>query len=121
MKTRITDRRIFDYAEEKYNAAPEFLWKRTPDAAVLRHKDNRKWFALLMTVDPSKLGIDGERNVRIINVKCDPMMTGSLLMKDGYYPAYHMNKNTWISIILDGTVPEEEVFAAIDLSYSITV
>ena len=121
MKTSIPDQRIFAHAMESYGASPEYLWERTPDAAVLRRKDNRKWFALLMTVEASKLRIDSDIKVRIINVKCSPQMTGSLLMKEGYYPAYHMNKNSWISILLDGTVPEDEVIAAVDASYSMTV
>lgn len=117
---RITDRRLFDHVMEYYGAEPEYLWTRTPDAAVFRRSDNKKWFALIMTVQACKLGMDSDRRVRILNVKCDPLMSGSLIKKEGYYPGYHMNKQSWISILLDGTVPEEEVISAIDMSYSLT-
>ncbi|MBO4877143.1 MAG: MmcQ/YjbR family DNA-binding protein [Ruminococcus sp.] len=116
----MTDRQLFDHVKEHYGAEPEYLWKRTPDAAVLRRSDNNKWFALIMTVQASKLGIGSDRRVRILNVKCDPLMGGSLIKKEGYFPGYHMNKQAWISILLDGTVPEEEVISAIDISYTLT-
>ena len=47
-------------------------------------------------------------------------MVGALVQKDGFFRAYHMNKEKWISIVLDGTVPNEEIFALIDLSFELT-
>ena len=41
-------------------------------------------------------------------------------MKEGFYPAYHMNKDKWISILMDGTVPAKEIMELIELSYSLT-
>ncbi len=50
---------IFDYVKENYNVEPEYLWDDTPDAAILRHPNNRKWFALIMHV----------KNEEYLNVK----------------------------------------------------
>lgn len=36
-------------------------------------------------------------------------------------PAYHMNKRHWISIILDGSMSEEQVFQLIAESYALTL
>ena len=44
-----------------------------------------------------KIGLTGEGEVDILNVKCDPILSGSLRMQPGFFPAYHMNKEKWIS------------------------
>ena len=111
---------VFDYAKENYGTEPEYLWEKTPDSAVLRHSSNNKWYAAVLDVQKNKLGLEGNEVVDILDVKCDPMMIGSLTQKDGYFKAYHMNKEKWITVILDGTVPNEEIFALIDLSYELT-
>jgi len=42
---------VFKHIKEKYNVNPEYLWETTPDAAVFRHSQNRKWFALVINVN----------------------------------------------------------------------
>lgn len=111
---------VFHYAAEQYGTLPEYPWARLPDHAVLRRQNNRKWFALLMPVGRDKLGLPGDGMVDVLNVKCDPLLTGALRREPGILPAYHMNKDKWISVLLDGTVPQEEIFRLIDLSYQLT-
>ena len=113
-------RTVFDYAKETYGTEPEYLWEKFPESAVLRHDSNKKWYAAVLDVRRSKLGLEGDDVVDILDVKCEPMLIGSLVEKDGYFKAYHMNKEKWITVILDGTVPEEEIFGLIDLSYELT-
>lgn len=110
---------IFQYVEDAYGTEPEYLWADAPGFAVLRNTD-RKWYGIVMDVPRNKLGLDGEETVDILNVKCGKLLPGSLRMKPGYLPAYHMNKEQWISILLDGSVPGEEIRALIDLSYDLT-
>ena len=93
----------------------------SPGAAVIRHKENTKWYALIMDVKRDSLGLEGDEVVDIINVKCDKLMIGSILQNDGYFPAYHMNKENWITIILDGSVPIEEICGLIDISYGMAL
>lgn len=57
----------------------------------------------------------------VVNVKCDPALVGSLRNKAGYFPAYHMNKENWISILLDGSVPMDEIQELVALSYHFTL
>ena len=45
----------------------------------------------------------------------------NLLKQDGFYPAYHMNKKNWITVILDNTISDEKIMNLIDKSYSYTV
>ena len=116
----ITRQDIFLYADEQYGTKPEYLWESYPDAAVLRHGENPKWYGLVMTVARNRLGLPGEGSVELLTVKCDPLLIGSLLQTEGYLPAYHMNKDRWISIRLDGSVSREDAFHLLDLSFDLT-
>lgn len=73
-----------------------------------------------MEVGREKLGLAGDGPIEIINLKCDPGLVGSLRGKPGFHPAYHMNKEKWITVRLDGSVPEEEIKKLVDLSYQLT-
>lgn len=70
-----------------YGVEPDFPWARFPNHMVFRHEQNRKWFALLMSIPGSKLGIPGDQTVDILNLKCDPLLTRSLRREPGFYPA----------------------------------
>lgn len=109
---------VFEWIKRKYGTDPDYPWKDSN--AVLRHRENKKWFALIMEVGRDKLGLPGEGTVDVMNVKCDPMLIGSLRTQPGFLPAYHMNKDQWISILLDGTAPEEEIKSLIAMSYELT-
>lgn len=111
---------ILQYAAEQYGTEPEYPWESTPDAAVLRHTGNSKWYGLLMRIPAKRLGIASDTEADILNVKCDPLETGSLQQKPGIFPAYHMNKTHWITILLDGTVPTAEIFQFLDESFYLT-
>lgn len=111
---------ILEYVNKTYKVQPDYPWMKFPDHAVLRHVDTAKWFALIINIPKNKLGLEGKESVDIINVKCDPILIGGLRMKEGYLPAYHMNKESWITILLDGSVPLDEVCGLIDLSYKLT-
>ncbi len=110
---------LFDYVRSAYGVSPEYLWEGFPDIAVLRRSDNRKWFAVIMTVPRSKLHLEGDEPTDIVNVRApDPVVTDLLADQKGYCRAYHMNKRLWLSVLLDGTVPFEEICACVDASYN---
>lgn len=111
---------IFEYAKKNFSSLPEYLWSSDPDAAVLRHTDNNKWYALIMRIAKSKLGEESDEKVDILNIKCDPLLIGSLIHNEGYFPAYHMNKQHWISVCLDGSVADNEILNLLNLSYELT-
>lgn len=122
MKVKNTLRNnIFNYVKETFGTSPEYLWQKTPDTAVLRHSENKKWYAIIMDIPKRKLGIDSDAIIDIINVKCDPVLIYSLLNNKGYFPAYHMNKTNWITVLLDGTVDLEKIISLINLSYELTL
>ena len=112
---------VFDRIEEIYSASPEYLWKRFPGYAVFRHENNKKWFALIADVERIKLGLKGPGAVYVMNVKInDPVFHDVILNEPGILPGYHMNKKHWVSVLLDGTVPEDRVFDLLDMSFEAT-
>lgn len=117
---KVTRQDILQYADANYGTEAEYLWEDTPTAAVLRHRTNRKWYAILMEVRKERLGLSGEGIVDVLNVKCDPLLIGSLLKSNGFLPAYHMSKAHWISILLDDSVPLDEILPLVDLSFQMT-
>ncbi|MBE6989183.1 MAG: hypothetical protein E7426_00360 [Ruminococcaceae bacterium] len=108
-------RRINESIGEAFGGQPEFLWAKFPSYAVFRQKDSRKWYALMGEVPRYKLDpASGDRaDVEIINVKVNSDHIKDILAQRGYYPAFHMNKKCWVSIILDDTLPDEEILARI--------
>ena len=111
---------VFDYVKRTYGIVPDYPFPTAPEYPVLRPPGSRKWFALLMDVPRSRLGLAGEERVEIINLKCSPAMAGSLRSQPGIFPAYHMNRDSWISVLLDGTVSIEDLIPLVDLSFQLT-
>lgn len=111
--------KVIEYARKKYGDELEFLWERYPDAAVLRRKDNHKWYALFMTIPKSKLGLDSGEPAEIIDLRFDADELPNKVDGKKYFLGYHMNKKHWITMILDGSVPIEEIFTYIDQSYGL--
>ena len=111
---------IFEFAEKNFSSKPEYLWRKSPDTAVLRNNKNKKWYAIIMKVAKKKLGIDEIGDTQILNLKLDPIMISSLVNKEGFYPAYHMNKEHWISIDLNNKkLIDNEILSLIRLSFEI--
>ncbi len=112
---------VFQYVKKKYGSEIEYLWSKFPNYAVFRHEDNKKWYGLVMNVPENKLGLDGEDDVDLLNVKLDDWLLRDLLIQqDGYFIGYHIGKGNWMSVLLDGTVPFPEICRWIDTSYRVT-
>ena len=102
--------------KEKYGDFPYYEWESTPDTGVFKNAITNKWYAIIMNVKRSKLSV-GDDLVDVLNVKIDPSKIVELLNFIGYYPAYHMNKKYWISIILDESISDGDILNLIDESY----
>lgn len=120
-KNNKVSKKIIEYIADQYGAEPEYPWEKYPDYAVFRHTDNKKWFALIMTVTRDKLGVEGEGTVDVINLKInDSILHDELVHENGISLGYHMNKQHWITVLLDGSVDEERVENLIDVSFVAT-
>lgn len=104
----MTRQELFDWVKSEYGTLPEYQWVKFPRYAVLRN-DNNKWYGIVMDVPKNKFGINSDEVVDVLDVKADMMLIDMLVGQPGYYRAYNMNKNQWISIFLDGSVPDETV------------
>lgn len=111
---------LISYITETYNSDGEHPWLKYPNFIVFRHKENKKWFAVIMDIPKNKLGLSGSDLLDVLNVKCDPLLVSTLKAEKGFYPAYHMNKDSWITLSLDGSVDDERVKWLLDLSYEAT-
>lgn len=87
------------------------------DAKVFRVKDGKKWFAIYMSVPSSKFNLQGERE-DVVNLKCPPGISADFIDYASIFPAYHMNKTHWISILLLRT-DDEKIKLLTDISYNI--
>ena len=108
------------FIKETYNADANYPWFKYPNYEVFRHSSNQKWFALIMDVPKSRLGLQESGSLHVVNLKCDPILIGSLLGKTGFFPAYHMSKEHWITAALDGSVPDDQLKLLLDMSYEAT-
>ena len=111
-------KRINEFIMREYGIEPEFLWEKFPSYAIYRKK--KKWFALIGSAPFNK--IDKTSNlideVEIINIKVSEA-DRQLLNSKGYYEAYHMNKKTWLTIILNETLADEQIRSLIIKSYEL--
>ena len=104
-------RGILSFAEAEWGETPEFLWKNFPDYAVLRRKDTDKWYALVARLTADKVGGSKKDIIEVVNLRRTDGMNGPRFL-----PAYHMNKKTWTTIGLDGSVGKDELLGLLSES-----
>lgn len=112
--------RVTKMIMDLYHDEPEFAWEKFPGYAIFKNSSNEKWYGLICNIDKNKLDKKTSGEVEILNVKLDSNDIEQLLNKKVFYPAYHMNKKNWISIILDDTLTDEEIIKYIKISHSYT-
>lgn len=111
-------RRVLAYARERYGNEPEFLWAKFPTDAILRRNDTHKWYAAFLGLSRRKLGMQSDETVTILDLRMKPEFAANI---DGkrFFPGYHMNKKSWFTLCLDGSVAPEEIFGLLDESYAL--
>lgn len=110
---------MIEYARNTYGDELEFLWEKSPKNAILRRKDNRKWYAALLTVSRSKLGAFPDEEIEVLDLRAAPEAIPDMVDGKRVFAGYHMNKKHWITLPLDGTLPAEEICAMLDTSYAL--
>jgi len=99
---------------------PDFPWKgqkNASDAGVFRKTPDGKWFGLIMNVKKDNVIKKAEGTFDIINLKLGETEIQQLIQQKGFYPAYHMNKQYWITILLDDTLEDKIIMKYIKKSY----
>lgn len=115
----MTKQEFLNYCESVYGTVADFPFEDDFDTAVLRHSDTRKWYAIVMRISRGKFGQDSSELTDVVNMKLPLEMFGSFGEADGVYPAYHMNKLHWISVIL-ADAPNDIVEFLINVSFDAT-
>ena len=115
----MTKQTFLSYGLSTYGASPDYPFDDLYETAVLRHADNRKWYAIVMRVSRRKFGFDSDEIIDVVNLKLPTEMFGSFGADDGVYPVYHMNKLHWISVLLPDA-PDDIVQFLVNVSYEAT-
>lgn len=110
---------VIQYVREKYGNELEFLWEKFPDNAIWRRKDNQKWYGLVITISKRKLGLDSDEIVEAMDLRLKPEQMADTIDNEKYFPGWHMNKKSWYTVILDGSIPTDEICRRIDESYGL--
>lgn len=112
---------VIKYVKDKYNDDLEFLWVKFDNNAVWRNKKNNKWYAAILIVKEEKLGLSGNNEIEIIDLMYAKDQIEKIIDHKKIFPGYHMNKKSWITIKLDGSMPLEELYKLLDNSYNISL
>ena len=115
----MTRQEYFEYCLNTYGTIPDYPFEEDFESAVMRHTDNKKWFSLLMRVPKSKLGFKDETVVEVLNLKIPPELFGSFGAEDHVFPAYHMNKLHWVSVMIE-FADDEVIKFLVNASYTVT-
>lgn len=115
----MTKRDFLEYCRRTHGVSPDNPFGRNSNSLVLRHTDDRKWYALVMNVSRRKFGQDSDDAIDVVNLKLPLEIFGTFGASDGIYPAYHMNKLHWVSVLLPD-VKDELLQFLVNVSFDIT-
>ena len=111
--------RLMEYCKRNFGTEPEARWEDSPDAYTFKTAKRNKWYALFMTIPYKSLGLAAKGTLDVVNIKLPPEKVLDLIDRVHFYPAYHMNKKHWITIVLDKEVDEPLVQQLLDESYGL--
>lgn len=109
---------LLDYVREKYGTIPEEPWKDN-NHATIKTPNSKKWYGIFMSIPYKTLGLNKSGKIDILNVKLNPDLIENLIDKKHFFPAYHMNKKYWITILLDSDTDLNLVKSLIDESFKL--
>ena len=115
----MTKQQFFSHCLSTHSTAPDYPFDGDFETAVFRHSGSRKWYAIVMRVSRRKFGIDSDEVIDVVNLKLPTEMFGSFGASDGVYPAYHMNKLHWVSVLLPDA-PDDIVEFLLNVSFEAT-
>lgn len=110
-------KRVAESIKEKYGDELEFLWEKFPENAIVRRRDNAKWYAAFLKISKQKLGLDADEIIDILDFRADSNELEKMIDGKKFFAGYHMNKKHWCTICLDETFSDEEILSLIDISY----
>ena len=113
----MTSAELDEYILDHYAAESSHSFDTDRSVTVYSRSDNKKWFAATKNIGYRYLGIGREGRIDILNVSVNPRLVATLREREGFRPAWRMNRNRWVTILLDGSVPDDEIRSYLDMSY----
>ena len=121
METKTIRERIDAYTKDKYGIDPEILPFSHENYEIYRHAETGKWFAVFIVKSRSEFGLNGDGEAEIVSLKIrDPLLADMLAQQSGYLRGYPSKGWNWLSVVLDGTIPFEDICRWLDESYAAT-
>lgn len=108
---------IEDYILSSFEATSDHSFDGDPTVTIFRRLDNNQRFAATKNVGCRSVDAGRPGRIDILNVSVSPRLVATLREREGFRPAWRMNANKWVTILLDGAVPDDEVRDYIDMSY----
>ena len=110
---------LLKYLQQEYICDIDYPWEKYSDYVVIRRRDNQKWFAGIFTITGHQVGLDTNEPMEVVNLKCEPDLIPNLIHENEIYPAYHMNKQHWISVDIERYEDIEKLKMLVDMSYQL--
>lgn len=113
--------KIIEFVKREFNSPLEFLWPKFSNNAICRRSDNQKWFILFIKLSADKIGLAKKGEIEIIDIRIKCEQAEQLIDNKIFFPAYHMNKKSWITIKLDSVENICQVYDLIRKSYELAL
>ena len=114
-------KQVIDYIKNKYNINLEYLWEKYDDTAIVRNNRNNKWFGIIMKINKNKLDNSTNNLIEVLDLSYYKNRVDEVIDNKSIYPGYHMNKKSWITVILDNSLNIKDIYKLIDISYEISI
>ena len=88
------------WIKTQFGAEPDYPWPDDAPWSFVFRCPNEKWFALVMRIKYRQLGLTGDEEVWVVNMKASQDEIPNLIDKKSIFPAWHMNKKHWITVLL---------------------
>ena len=110
--------KYLDFLHSYFNAPGDTPWEEQGDnSSTVYRCPNNKWFALLMQIKFKNLGFESDEPVWAVNLKAENVET--ITDKKSIFPAYHMNKKYWITVLLTAITDFDKLCELTKKSYSL--
>ncbi|MCR5613318.1 MmcQ/YjbR family DNA-binding protein [Treponema sp.] len=104
-----------DFLHSHFNAAGDTPWCDT--TSTVYRCSNNKWFGLVMKIKYKNLGFESDEAVWVVNLKAENIE--SIVDKKSIFPAYHMNKKYWITVLLTAVTDFEKLCELTEKSFEL--
>lgn len=107
------------YLKDTYSVEPDYPWPDDAPNSFVFRCPNAKWFALVMRIKYRQLGLTGDEEVWVVNMKADSEAIPNIVDRKSIFPAWHMNKKHWITVLLTVATDFEKLCELTDKSYNL--